>query len=80
MVAASAIGGKKTLPGSKQSGIDMLTFVLLCDGLTWAPKMGFSERRCHDATQNNCNSNSYREISLVYSHLYCSFHSRILDD
>jgi len=80
MVAASAIGGKKSLPGSKERGVDMLTFIWLRDGLTWAPKMGFSERRCHDTTQNNGNSNSYSEISLLYSHLYGSFHSRILDD
>jgi hypothetical protein len=79
MVAASAIGGKKTLSGGKESGIDMLNFILLCDGLTWAPKQGFSERHCHDATQNNGNSNSYREISLLYSHLYSSFYSQILD-
>jgi hypothetical protein len=80
MVAASAIGGKKSLPGSKESGVDMLAFILLRYGLSWAPKMGFSERRCYDTTQNNGNSNSYREISLLYSHLYGSFHSRILDD
>jgi hypothetical protein len=80
MVAAGAIGGKKSLPGGNESGVDMLTFILLRYGLTWAPKMGFSERRCHDTTKNNGNSNSYREISLLCSHLYGSFHSRILDD